>query len=350
MVYQFAYDRWNQSEWDEMMDCFASSSFYQCWHYTQLHSSGSLRTASRAALFRDGQVVVMAAFRIKRLPIIGAGVADVDWGPVFHADQDFGDDLTEFLTRVREVYHRQKGLEVRFTPRGTLSNEKNKQLGAVMENCGFQYSLKARAYRTSILDVSRDLSNIRKNLAQKWRNRLNAAEKAGLALETGSSPQIFDRFFKIYQEMWSEKRFQTGVRLPVIRKIQYALPKSRRLHIAVVTDSGQDVGASVCAVCGDTLLYFLGATNPKLRGPSSPGYLLQWANIVAAKDKNLRWYDTGGFTDDQSDGVANFKLGLNGTLIHFPGRFDCASTKQYSRLFTAAEDTIRSLRQRLASH
>ena len=248
-------------------------------------------------------------------------------GPVFHVDQDFTEDLTEFLTNVHDVYHREKGLEVRFTPRGTLSVEKIKQLADVMEKCGFRFNPNVRAYRTSILDVSRDLATIRKQLAQKWRNRLNAAERAGLMLETNSSPQMFDRFYKIYQEMWSEKRFRTGVRLPVIRKIHYALPESRRFHIAVVSEGGQDVGASVCAVCGDTLLYFLGATSPKLRGRGSPGYLLQWANIVTAKEKKLRWYDTGGFTDDQSDGVANFKLGINGALLQFPGRFDCASEK-----------------------
>ena len=348
-MYQFVYDRWSQSEWDGLMDSFPSSNFYQSWHYAQLHSPGPLRSVSRAALFKDGQVAVMAAFRIKRLPLTGVGVADVDWGPLFRIDQDFTEDLVEFLLCVRQLYHQKRGLGVRLTPRSTLSAEKDAQLTTVMETCGFRHNPEFHSYKTPILDVHRDLTIIRKSLNQEWRHRLNVVEKLGLVLETGNSPEMFDRFYKIYQKMWAEKRFPTGVRLPVVRKIQYALPEFRRLHISIVRQGADDIGASVCAVCGDTLLYFLGATDPKLRGRVRPGYLLQWSNIVTAKEKNLRWYDLGGLPDDLSDGVARFKTRMNGTLICFPGRFECMSGKAgFAILDVTAEKSFSRLRNLFA--
>ena len=233
----------------------------------------------------------MAAFRIKRLPLIGGGVAEVDWGPVFHVDQDFTEDLTEFLTNVHDVYHREKGLEVRFTPRGTLSVEKIKQLADVMEKCGFRFNPNVRAYRTSILDVSRDLATIRKQLAQKWRNRLNAAERAGLMLETNSSPPMFDRFYKIYQEMWSEKRFRTGVRLPVIRKIHYALPE------------------------------FLGASTLRLLAKAARTLVLRFARFAEIRC-SISW----GPRAQNCVGVAVRATCCNGLILSPPRKKNCAGT------------------------
>ena len=159
---------------------------------------------------------------------------------------------------------------------------------------------------------------------------------------------MFDRFYKIYQKMWAEKRFPTGVRLPVVRKIQYALPRVSAAHISIVRQGADDIGASVCAVCGDTLLYFLGATDPTLRGRVVQVTFCNGLTLSPPRKKTCAEYDLGGLPDDLSDGVARFKTQMNGTLICFPGRFECMSGKADSQFYVTAEKSFSRLRNLFA--
>jgi lipid II:glycine glycyltransferase (peptidoglycan interpeptide bridge formation enzyme) len=345
MGLSFEVDAWGADAWDGMAEGFGQASFYQSWHYGKLHARGPFRRASRAVLSVDGKCVVMAQFQLKRLPL-GPGVAESYWGPVFDPATltDRPQLLREFLARAKQEYVGRRGLDLRFTPRGTLSAQNDAILRDVLVESGFRHNDGARPYKTSVLDVTRELAVIRKALDQKWRNQLNVAEKAGMTLEVGQSPEMFDRFYKLYEEMWAKKRFGTGVRVPVIRKIHSALPAGRGLRITIAKDGEQDVGATVCAVCGDTLLYFLGATSSELRSNSRPGYLMQWSHITFAKEAGLKWYDTGGIPDDAPD-IVRFKTRMNGTIVEFPGLFEAPSGAGSSRLYSIAEKGYRRLRR-----
>jgi len=338
MTLRFETDLWNAGEWDGMADGFANANVFQLWHYGELHSQGPMRKVSRAALLAGTKCHVMAQFRIKKLPL-GPGVAEVEWGPLFDRAR-FSEQrhlVGEFLVRAREEYCIRRQLDMRIIPRGTLSAEQDGQFRDIFQQSGFHHNEAACRYRTVIVDVARDLPAIRKALDRKWRNHLNVAERAGMTLEIGGGPELFERFYRLYQEMWARKRFATGMRVSIIRKMQRVLPQERRMNIAIARDGGQDVGATVCASCGDTLLYYLGATSPRLRRSCRPGYLLQWSNIAAAREKGFRWYDTGGMPDDEASEITEFKTRMNGEIVQFPGRFDATAGKTPSRLFATAE-------------
>lgn len=324
---------------------FACSNLYQNWYYGAAHSRGILRRISRAALIADGRCEVLAQFRIKKLPL-GPGVAEAEWAPLFDTPTVIKDPslLFEFLKRVKAEYCERRNLDLRITPRSTLSSAADGVICSVLKECGFQHNTAIRSYKTVILDLSRDLATIRKALDQKWRNQLNVAEKASLGIETGNSSEMFERFYAVYQEMWAHKRFPTGVRVPTIRKLQKTLPDAQRLHVTIAKEGNRDVGATACAYCGDSLLYFLGATSPQLRQNCRPGYLLQWAHITAAKDRGLRWYDTGGIPDDAPE-ITRFKTRMNGTVVQFPGRFDLASRAESSKVYSLAEKGYHALRR-----
>ena len=269
--------------------------------------------------------MVMAQFRIARIPIIGIGVATAEWGPLWHYDEDPSlaeDHLGEFLSEVRAEYGVKRGLQIRFDPRSTFSKEQDARLAQVFEKNGFKINPQIRKYRTIILDMSLDLDVLHANLHSKWRKELRDSEKAGLEAEFGSSVELFDRFRRIYDEMWTKKTFVTGVRMPAIRKTQSIANPSESFLIWLIRYQEKDIGAGVFIAMGNTMLYFLAATSPKSRQKINPGYSIMWASVRKAKEMGLKWYDLGGLTDLPDSGVDKFKTRMNGTYIMFPGRFE----------------------------
>jgi hypothetical protein len=346
MNYKVVFDSFEQDRWDRAIGACSCASIYQSWWYGHVHGSESLRSLSTAVLLDSDGPVIMAAFRIKRLPIGGIGVAESSWAPLWRgADLNDGraEQMAAFLEGVREEYNVKRRLEIRFEPCSTLSPDVDARLDEILRSKGFYTQEDARAYRTFMLDLNKSLDELRKALHQKWRNQLNVAEKSELNVQYGHSTQMFDRFVRIYDQMWQEKRFATGVRIPLIRKT-VEQSKGKQFLIAIASLSGEDVGATVCTMAGQTVLYFLGATAVNLRQDSRPGYLLQWRNIQEAKLLGYRYYDTGGVPDDLDSGVYRFKERMNGTYVKFPGRYVCHARHGASQLYSVAEKTYQRFR------
>jgi lipid II:glycine glycyltransferase (peptidoglycan interpeptide bridge formation enzyme) len=344
-------DRVTSRHWDALLRGFDSSSFYQVWEYGQIYGEGLFRSVSRAVLYDGDRALAMAQLQVKRLPVMGAGVADVHWGPGWRTEDliERPEALGDFLDGLRKEYCQNRGLCIRLEPRSTGVTEVDRVQSEVLEHHGFTRSPASRPYKTILLDLAHDLPTLRRRLDGKWRNQLNVAERASLTMESGDSPELFDRFHAIYTRMWASKRFATGVRVPLIRELQRRLANSRTLLVQVAVDDGRDVGAAVCAAVGDTMLYYLGATHPDLRRHCRPGYLLQWANICKAKEMGLRWYDTGGIPDDAQE-VTRFKRGMNGTEVVYPGRYEANESGNSGRLFRLAEHSLHGIRHVLTSH
>ena len=336
----FETDQWSSSQWDSLTSRFAATSIYQLGLYAELHSAGRFRECSRAALFdQEHKVAASLQMRIKRLPLQQGGVADGEWGPLW---ENLG-QLAAFLRCLRQEYVEKRKMELRLTPASTYSDSLDKELVQCLEEQGFRRNAEARPYHTVVLDLSQSLEGIRAGFHQKWRNQLNVAEKAGLQHECGTSDEFFDRFLRIYEQMWQNKKFPTGVRVPIIHRMHRSLPEQQKLLVTIVKDGDTDLGATVCAAYGNRLLYFLGATMPGLRSEARPGYLLQWLHIEKAKQLGLRWYDLGGY-DDKVEDIARFKKRTNGATIQFPGQFECALKAGGSTLYSVAERLYRRSR------
>lgn len=336
----FERDRWSSTQWDALTSRFPATSIYQLGLYAELHSSGRFRRYSRAALFgADRQVVSLLQMRIKRLPFQQGGVADGEWGPLW----DNLDHLAAFLQHLREEYVKKRKMVLRLTPTSTYSDSLDKELVQCLEEQGFCRNPDARPYHTVVIDLSQSLDEIRAGFHQKWRNQLNVAEKAGLQHESGTSDEFFDRFLRIYEQMWKSKKFPTGVRVPVIHRMHRNLPEQQKLLVTIVKNGDADLGATVCAAYGDRLLYFLGATVPGVRSEARPGYLLQWLHMEKAKQLGLRWYDLGGY-DDKVEDIARFKKRTNGATVQFPGQFECGLKAGGPTLYSVAERLYRRSR------
>jgi hypothetical protein len=338
---RFERDRWNAQQWDMLASCFPVASIYQLGLYAEMHSPGRFRSYSRAVLYgADELPVAMVQMRVKRLPFQKGGVADGEWGPLW----ENLDSLAAFLSFLRREYVESGSVQLRLTPASTYSEAVDKEVIRCLHEQGFERNPQARPYHTVVIDLSQSLDDIRAGLHQKWRNQLNVAEKARLQHECGTSDEFFGRFLRIYERMWEQKKFPTGVHVPIIHRMHRSLPESQKFLVTIVKDGDADLGATVCAAYGNRMLYFLGATVPDLRTEARPGYLLQWLHIEKAKQLRLRWYDLGGY-DDQVEDIARFKKRTNGAIVQFPGQFECGPKAGGGILYSVAERLYRRSRR-----
>lgn len=324
MKYLIQIDEMNREEWTQGCASFNCNNLYQSWDYGETHSVGRFRKVSRAALLSNGVPVVMAQFQLKRLLIAGIGVAETHWGPLWHSDMGKAGEsfLIDFIEGIQKEYSIKRGLNLRLEIRGMPNEEQNHRIASILRDHGYRLNTGMRPYRTIILDLTQSLDQLRASLNGKWRNALNKAEKAGLDAQCGSTAQHFERFLKIYEEMWTQKRFPTGICMEAIRAFHQNTIESNKFFIWNISDGSRDVAAGVFSALGDTMLYFLGATSPHMRKDSNPGYLIQWLNLRKAIEMGLHYYDLGGLTDLPDSGVDQFKIKMGGSRIVFPGWFE----------------------------
>lgn len=345
-MYRFLVDQITSDQWYRYSEEFASMNIYQAWHYADLHCRGPLRNASRAILLNsDGNARAMAQLRIKKLPMISTGVADVEWGPLWNTDSQIlmHEELKLFLRYLKQEYVDKRKLIARIWPRSVYSEGEDASLSRVFAEEGFQKDATARPYHTVMIDLSDSVETIRKNLHRKWRNHLSKAERSGLTVEYLNTDDAFDRFFRLYQIMWTQKRFPTGVRVPIIGQLQRALPSNKKFLIIIIKKDDIDIGGIVCPVVGDTLIGFLAASLPEERA-SNPGNLSHWSAILKAKEMGFKWYDVGGY-DDQNPALAEFKTGMSSYKVVYPGCFVSSPDNAGLGLYNLAETSYRKLRR-----
>ncbi|MCA9433764.1 MAG: GNAT family N-acetyltransferase, partial [Candidatus Omnitrophica bacterium] len=338
-AHEFRTNEWTREEWIDLSNQFPSMNIYQRWDYAELHSGGKNRSVIRAGLF-DGQIpLALAQMRVKKLPILGVGVAELEWGPLYRGTEE----LKAFLGALKNEVNNRLGYELRVHPKSTYHDEGDAFVRGALEDLDFEWDSGERPYQTVILDLGPDLEDLYGNLHGSWRRQHRKAERSGLVLVSGSAVEFFDRFSGVYDQMWQSKQFITGVRHPIIREMVEKSSEKETFHISIASLGERDVGASISVQCGDSLLYFLGASAPDLSDDCQPGYLLHWNNVTHAKQAGLAWYDLGGIVDT-GEGVNRFKRGMGARDVVFPGCFVAGGKKMTSKIYHAVKDSYRGLR------
>lgn len=301
--------------WEDLLSGFEDATLYQTWAYGAAHW-GEGRLSHLVLKTAEGAVGV-AQVTVMRIPILGAGIAYVPWGPLWRrkgAATDPG-DFGEMVARLRAEYAVKRGLQLRIAP--CVAQEGSDRFGTIL--CAEGYApTSVPGYRTLVLDLAQPLDAIRKSLDQKWRNQLNRSEKNGLSVIEGTGGELFERFAGVYREMIGRKRFRTSVDIDLFAEVQRNLPDAQKLRIFICEYRGVAVAAAIGTCIGDTGIYLFGATSVdgmELKG----SYLLQWRMIAWLKETGCRRYDLGGIDPEGNPGVYHFKKGIsNAEVRHIP--------------------------------
>ena len=341
MSVTYTVDQFSPQQWSEVCRSFPNYSIYQTWGFGEI-SAGDTGSQLSRIVVRDADAVIGAAqVRIKKLPLVKSGLAYVYFGPIGVRCVGPIDDFAEVLRCVRREYAERRGLEVRIVP--NLWERLGEKLQCrVLSDSGFSASKTAPPYRTLVVDLSATEDELRINLAQKWRNGLNQAEKRGVTVEARIDDAAMQQFEELYETMWSKKQFETGVAVSSFRRLQQLLPTEEKLIVHMAYQDGMLTAGHVSSTLGDTCVYLLGASNDMGRDCKA-SYRLQWQAMVAAKGAGARWYDLGGIDPESNPGVYHFKAGLGGVDTSFVGQFEARARGVGRYLVPMAERVYRTL-------
>lgn len=319
-------DRIRDTTWSEMLHQFVDANIYQTWPYAEVLSGKG--NVSHLVVYKEGRLAALAQVRIRRLPLIPAGVAYVFWGPVWRRTAQAPDESTfrQAIRALRNEFVCKRGLTLRLSP--LLFDTDTPDFSTILNEEGFQSAPFGRRSRTLLMNLTPPLEDIHAGMMPHWKRELKIAERNSLEIVEGTGIDLFDAFIPIYREMVSRKRFVEPNDIAQFRKIQIGLPEQDKMRV-LLCRSGESIHSGIiCSVLGQRAVYLFGATGTV--GMKSRGsYALQWRFLQYLKQRRISLYDLNGVNPTDNPGTYKFKsdlAGRNSVDVHSLGAFDSPGT------------------------
>jgi hypothetical protein len=315
-------DEVDESSWYRLLREFEDASIYQTWAYGLVRSARG--RISHLVLKKHGEVVAIAQSRIVELPVIGAGVAYVMWGPLWRSRHESGDAeaFRQAIRALRNEYACRRGLLVRVYP--LLFEDDQEGFIATLKEEGFARAVADARSRTILMDLTPSLDELQSRLRPHWRRELKVAVKQKLELVDGVEDELFEEFIRMYREMVERKGFREPNDINEFREIQRRLPAEFRMRVMLCRSHEGLCAGLIASEIGSSALYLFGATS-NVGMKSRGSYLLQWKLIEALKRAGMPQYDLNGINPEANPGTYKFKSDLagdEGKDRRFLGRFE----------------------------
>jgi hypothetical protein len=339
-TYTVAVDQVSEAEWGVCLSSFDDANLYQTWAYGSVAWKKS--KLSHLILKRNNIVVGLAQVRIIQPPLLPIGIAYLRWGPIWRRRGQSAeiDDFREILSALCEEYVRRRGLSLRIIPNAFEGEPRSDLVQEELRSRGLLASGDESPYRTILVDLTAPTDLLRKQLAQKWRNQLNAAERNALVVSEGTHAELFVRFLALYDEMMERKQFETHVDPKSFLEMQQRLPQDQKMLIMLAEKDGQLMSGLIATALGDTGIYLHGATSNagmKFKG----SYLLQWLMMQRLRERGCSNYDLGGINPERNPGVYHFKQGFGGREAIQLARSEVHSSKLSALCVRFAENALK---------
>jgi GNAT superfamily N-acetyltransferase len=333
-----------QERWRELAPRYRDYSYQQCWAYARAMGVRHRAACEHVAIVSGAEVLGLASVRIRTAPLVRCGVAYITGGPLTRRSAvDDIDRLTRCLAALQAEYVERRGLVLRIlAPLG--SPEWNVAASAAFQRAGMVATDRSRSYRTMLLDLGRPLDLVRKACSKYWRRNLRRGERASFEVRIGTEPELFDPMHSLYEQLRRRKQFEAPFDVPFLSALQAGLGSREQLTVGLVEADGLPVAGLVWSALGDTCLPLLLAADES--GLLSYAvYVMQWASIVDAHERGMRYYDLGGIDPEGNVGVYNFKKGLRGVDLWAPGPFEAVPSFVKTAITHGAEDLYKHVAQ-----
>ncbi|MEI7445881.1 MAG: GNAT family N-acetyltransferase [Burkholderiales bacterium] len=180
-------------------------------------------------------------------------------------------------------------------------------------------------HSTVRIDLAREPDAIRAAMHGKWRNRLAAAERAGLKVQrVGGRPA---QYRWLLERELAQRQRRGYIALPdgFVETFQEAARGDGGRGTDPVLTLRVDVGREPAAgmmflVHGEAATYQVGWASEAGRDADAHNLLL-WHGVLALRERGVRTLDLGGVDTARGAGLARFKIGSGGEVLTFAGSY-----------------------------
>ncbi len=335
--------RIDDSQADQLIGEFADASWRQCPAYARTAAAQIGAVSEYVKITQDGALVALANVRVKKLPVVGTGIAFVSHGPmVMRRGYEFDSVVfCEVLRKLSEYYSETRKLCLRIEPH-VYADDLRDTVKTGFADAGFARQA-GNGYQTFMIDLAPDLDVLRKNLNGKWRTDLNRGERGDLRITRSSDAEDFDRFAPLLEQLADKKGFSAPQDTEFFKNVAAQAAVSDNITVHLAWDGDELVGGHIGSYTGDTAVYLLGATTYKGRDLRA-SHVLQWAVIGHAKSLGMGRYDLGGVDEKSNPAVHRFKKRMGGTFAENIAICEKMPEQPYSAIIKGAEYLYRKVK------
>ncbi len=303
---------WNlmaRPEW-ERFHATHGGALQQSWAYGEAMRRLGVQV-QRAAIMRDGRAVGLAQFICRRVALY-IGLASCTRGPVWAPEVD-GAWRGQAIKKLQRALPLRPLRVVLLSPavaaEGLLPGEMDR-LSRVLTG-----------YATVLLDLRRDLAELRADLDGKWRNRLAKAEADdSVRVQVQADRQACTELLQREGEQRASRGFH-GLPTELVPAYIDAHDKPSQAYMMSTARIGKEVVASMLFLLhGQGATYHVGWSNDEGRRLNLHNLLL-WRAVEHLKARGLTQLDLGGVNTRDLPGISRFKLGTGGQVLTLAGTY-----------------------------
>jgi hypothetical protein len=316
-------------DWDAWLGRFKDAHIRQTRAWARLKSR-SWTPVHLAVL--NGEAPVALALCLVRP--VAKGLATVCWvngGPVFEQDRPEGQNAAAFgkmLEAIKERFSKTRGAIVRLN----LAHPNTVQEQLLLRQAGFVKPLHPLdTGLTYVVDLSRDLADLRAGLERNWRNQLRQAEEAKPEFSVGQDPKLLERYLVLHNALCERKGLR-GQRLSLEDLRSMTRELGERIVFFVGAAEGRDGCGGALWRLGDKAWFGLSAANDWGLERNLPN-AFYWRAIEHLKAAGARSFDLTGIDPKANWGVYNFKRGLKAPLVESVGEWEWSGSPWLRRAF-----------------
>lgn len=303
-MFQVEIDKVTRKEWNDLIIKFDDATIFQTWEYGEKNSMH----LSHIVLKYADEYVACAQVRIFKLPLLNAGIAYINHGPLWIKKNNKNFDVLKKIAAVviqEYVNIRKLYLKVNLEYEKTDSDANH--IIDIINEIG--YTQQRHNEQHVILPLNNSMTELRKGLDQKWRNQLNIADRNSLELIEGYEDQYIIEFSKIFKSMIFQKKFTKPESIDGFVEVFKMLPHNLRPLVILCKYEGEFIAGGVFSTLGTTGIYLYGASNAKGRDLRA-SYLIQWRIILWLLNNGFLRYNLSGINKINNPGTYHFKIGI----------------------------------------
>jgi hypothetical protein len=309
------------AEWDALAAgfgdmCMEQTIAFMGARWSKLHSLGLL-------LREEGIVepVAMALVLLVTLPVIGAGMAYVKFGPLWRGASAAADPqiLYAMLEALKAEFSGKRRLLLRIMPPADPGSEQVWR--DALARAGFSFHAQAPDRERYLVDLTLSEQEQLASLGASWRAHLKKASRE-LEIEELPIESGLPVFLSLYRGMVARKRFADHHGIDDLPKIATQAGSALGMRLFIASHRGKPVVGSIVIGSGERVFVPFSATSDEALALRA-GYALRWAIIDRLRGSSARWLDLGGAEGDA--GLRSYKMGnvgKRGRVAEIPGEFD----------------------------
>jgi hypothetical protein len=310
-------------EWDALAAgfgdmCMEQTMAFMGARWSKLHPLGLVLREEGPA-----EPVAMALVLLATLPVIGAGMAYVKFGPLWRRAGAAADPriLLAMLEALKAEFSGKRRLLLRILPPADPGYEEIWR--DALARAGFVLHAQAPDRERYLVDLTLSEPEQLASLGASWRAHLKKASR-DLEIEELLLGSGIPVFLSLYRGMLARKRFDDRHGIDDLPKLAVQAGGALGMRLFIASHHGAPVVGSIVIGSGERVFVPFSATSDAALSLRA-GYALRWAILGRLRMSGARWLDLGGAEGDA--GLRSYKLGnvgKRGRVAEIPGEFDFA--------------------------